>query len=112
MSLVYNLSPLLKDDVEPAWLVLSNLLSGEEMVNLARTGFASHQNHGRKEFQNEQLKHSGESSTACALEIFKKQPILTAVKKLDRKESDVTYSAFHVAAVVIKDMEYYDLFGI
>ncbi|GFS56086.1 DUF1758 domain-containing protein [Nephila pilipes] len=39
----------------------------EEMVNLARTGFASHQNPRRKEFQNEQLKQSGESSTASAL---------------------------------------------
>ncbi|GFT78790.1 uncharacterized protein NPIL_564031 [Nephila pilipes] len=37
------------------------------MVNLARTGFASHQNPRRKEFQNEQLKQSGESSTASAL---------------------------------------------
>ncbi|GFS29620.1 uncharacterized protein NPIL_414761 [Nephila pilipes] len=38
------------------------------MVNLARTGFASHQNPRRKEFQNEQLKHSGESSTASVFE--------------------------------------------
>ncbi|GFU44654.1 DUF1758 domain-containing protein [Nephila pilipes] len=37
------------------------------MVNLARIGFASHQNPRRKEFQNEQLKQSGESSTASAL---------------------------------------------
>ncbi|GFT45477.1 DUF1758 domain-containing protein [Nephila pilipes] len=37
------------------------------MVNLARIGFASHQNPLRKEFQNEQLKQSGESSTASAL---------------------------------------------
>ncbi|GFT79215.1 DUF1758 domain-containing protein [Nephila pilipes] len=42
-------------------------VKGEEMVNLARTGFASHQNPRRKEFQNEQLKQSGESSTASAL---------------------------------------------
>ncbi|GFU04729.1 DUF1758 domain-containing protein [Nephila pilipes] len=34
-------------------------VKGEEMVNLARTGFASHQNPRRKEFQNEQLKQSG-----------------------------------------------------
>ncbi|GFU44623.1 DUF1758 domain-containing protein [Nephila pilipes] len=37
------------------------------MVNLAQTGFASHQNPRRKKFQNEQLKQSGESSTASAL---------------------------------------------
>ncbi|GFT98604.1 DUF1758 domain-containing protein [Nephila pilipes] len=37
------------------------------MVNLARTGFASHQNPRRKEFQNEQLKQSGEFSTASDL---------------------------------------------
>ncbi|GFS97111.1 DUF1758 domain-containing protein [Nephila pilipes] len=42
-------------------------VKGEEMVNLTRTGFASHQNPRRKEFQNEQLKQSGESSTASAL---------------------------------------------
>ncbi|GFS94200.1 DUF1758 domain-containing protein [Nephila pilipes] len=36
------------------------------MVNLARTGFASCQNPRRKEFQNEYLKQSGESSTASA----------------------------------------------
>ncbi|GFT91373.1 uncharacterized protein NPIL_238221 [Nephila pilipes] len=39
----------------------------EEMINLARTGFGSHQNPLRKAFQNEQLKQSGESSTASAL---------------------------------------------
>ncbi|GFT68740.1 uncharacterized protein NPIL_181531 [Nephila pilipes] len=37
------------------------------MVNLARTGFASHHNPRRKEFQNEQLKQSGESLTSSAL---------------------------------------------
>ncbi|GFU32230.1 uncharacterized protein NPIL_75931 [Nephila pilipes] len=37
------------------------------MVNLARTGFAYHQNPRRKKFQNEQLKQSGGSSTASAL---------------------------------------------
>ncbi|GFU16681.1 uncharacterized protein NPIL_110851 [Nephila pilipes] len=42
---------------------LRQKVKGEEMVNLARTGFASHQNPRRKEFQNEQ---SGESSTASA----------------------------------------------
>ncbi|GFT89950.1 DUF5641 domain-containing protein, partial [Nephila pilipes] len=36
-------------------------VKGEEMVNLARTGFASHQNPRWKEFQNEQLKQSGNS---------------------------------------------------
>ncbi|GFT62773.1 hypothetical protein NPIL_276761 [Nephila pilipes] len=37
------------------------------MLNLARTVFVSHQNPLRKEFQNEQLKQSGESSIATAL---------------------------------------------
>ncbi|GFT63556.1 uncharacterized protein NPIL_14401 [Nephila pilipes] len=37
------------------------------MVNFARTGFASRLNRRRKEFQNEQLKQSGESSTASVL---------------------------------------------
>ncbi|GFT73494.1 uncharacterized protein NPIL_270551, partial [Nephila pilipes] len=42
-------------------------VKSEEMANLARTFFASHQNPRRKEFQNEQLKQSEESSTASAL---------------------------------------------
>ncbi|GFU33432.1 uncharacterized protein NPIL_272241 [Nephila pilipes] len=42
-------------------------VKGEEMVRLARTGLTSHQNPRRKEFQNEQLKQSGESSTASTL---------------------------------------------
>ncbi|GFU45723.1 DUF1758 domain-containing protein [Nephila pilipes] len=37
------------------------------MVNVTRTDFASHQNPRRKEFQNEHLKQSGESSTVSAL---------------------------------------------
>ncbi|GFS97239.1 uncharacterized protein NPIL_72611 [Nephila pilipes] len=51
------------------------------MVNLARTGFASHQNPRRKEFQNEQLKQSGESPTASALVSLQKLECgLTAVE--------------------------------
>ncbi|GFT80334.1 DUF1758 domain-containing protein [Nephila pilipes] len=42
-------------------------VKGEEMVNRARTGFTSHQNPRRKEYKNEQLKKSGDSSTASAL---------------------------------------------
>ncbi|GFT74975.1 DUF1758 domain-containing protein [Nephila pilipes] len=42
-------------------------VKGEEMLNVARTGFDSHQNPQRKEFQNEQLKQSGKSSTVSAL---------------------------------------------
>ncbi|GFT13804.1 DUF5641 domain-containing protein [Nephila pilipes] len=52
---------------------------GEEIINLARTGFASHQNPGRKEFQNEQLKQSGESSTASALVSLQKPAYLPEI---------------------------------
>ncbi|GFU23986.1 uncharacterized protein NPIL_256531 [Nephila pilipes] len=56
--------PALYDELEAKIGALE--VMGEEMVNLARTGFASLQNPRRKEFQNEKLKQSGESSTASA----------------------------------------------
>ncbi|GFS82651.1 hypothetical protein NPIL_700641 [Nephila pilipes] len=56
-------------------------VNGEEMVNLARTGFASHQNQLRKEFQNEQLKQSGESSTASALVSLQKPELMPKVNE-------------------------------
>ncbi|GFU27995.1 DUF5641 domain-containing protein [Nephila pilipes] len=58
-------------------------VKGEEMVNLARTGFASHQNPRRKEFQNEQLKQSGESSKAFPLVSLQKPDEDTLKCKID-----------------------------
>ncbi|GBO13946.1 hypothetical protein AVEN_96833-1 [Araneus ventricosus] len=40
---------------------------GEEMVNLARTGFASHQSSRRKELHSDQVKQYESSTTASAL---------------------------------------------
>ncbi|GFU01333.1 uncharacterized protein NPIL_380081 [Nephila pilipes] len=58
---------LSKDMLELLFYKRESEVKGEETVNFARTGFASHQNPRRKEFQNEQLKQSGGSSTASAL---------------------------------------------
>ncbi|GFS41466.1 DUF1758 domain-containing protein, partial [Nephila pilipes] len=80
-------------------------VKGEEMVNLARTGFASHQNPRWKEFQNEQLKQSGESSTASASENLQKP----GEKKIIRAVIDFGSQSSYVSQKIMTQLKAFPL---
>ncbi|GFT22694.1 integrase catalytic domain-containing protein [Nephila pilipes] len=74
------------------YCLLKEKVKGEEMINFARTGFASPQNPRRKEFQNELLKLAGDSSIASALESLQRPEADNFVEKAQLILSKVCFN--------------------